>query len=115
MRDFAERRSRFKTIQVSLYAILISCRLCLELPLNLYENFYREHQYGFRDAGLHSVVSATIDRSRRHTDPWQILLIVLSAVFRAPRAHGGFGEQLWRSFSYARSTFIAPVYIELAL
>src|SRR5713101_285350 len=48
MRDFAERRTRFRAIQVPLYAIpyLVLVYL-LSFPLNLYENFYREHQYGF--------------------------------------------------------------------
>src|SRR5438309_3725971 len=51
LRDFAERTcrgSRWLPLQIVLYAI--PCFLIMALlsfPLNLYENFYREHQYGF--------------------------------------------------------------------
>src|SRR5260370_2881234 len=48
LRDFVERRSRFKAIQISLFAIPYSVLVyVLSFSLNLYENFYREHQYGF--------------------------------------------------------------------
>ncbi len=47
LRDFAERVTRFKTLQVVLYAILfILITTTLAFPLDLYENFFREHAYG---------------------------------------------------------------------
>jgi STE24 endopeptidase len=46
LRDFAERVTRFKTLQVVLYAIpFVLITMTLSFPLNLYENFFREHAY----------------------------------------------------------------------
>jgi len=47
LRDFAERVTRFRTLQVVLYAVpFILITTALTFPLNLYENFFREHAYG---------------------------------------------------------------------
>src|SRR5438445_2308157 len=47
LRDFTERVTRFKTLQVVLYAIpFVFITSILSFPLNLYENFFREHAYG---------------------------------------------------------------------
>ena len=47
LRDFAERATRFTTLQVILYAILfVLLTYLLEFPLNVYEHFFREHAYG---------------------------------------------------------------------
>src|SRR5260370_369974 len=47
LRDFAERATRFETLQVVLYAIpFVLITTALGFPLNLYENFFREHAYG---------------------------------------------------------------------
>src|SRR5947207_4969632 len=51
LRDFAERICRGSwqlPLQIVLYAIpYFLIMALLSFPLNLYENFYREHQYGF--------------------------------------------------------------------
>src|SRR5438093_13118866 len=47
LRDFAERAAMFKPLQVTLYAVpYLLLMYVLSFPLNLYEHFYREHQYG---------------------------------------------------------------------
>src|SRR6059058_1427053 len=47
LRDFAERTTRFKALQVVLYAIpFILLTTLLAFPLTVYENFFREHAYG---------------------------------------------------------------------
>src|SRR5437762_5442073 len=47
LRDFAERAARFKPLQVTLYIVpYLLLVYVLSFPLNLYEHFYREHQYG---------------------------------------------------------------------
>src|SRR5213596_1955588 len=47
LRDFAERAARFKPLQVTLYVVpYLLLMYVLSFPLNLYEHFYREHQYG---------------------------------------------------------------------
>jgi STE24 endopeptidase len=47
MRDRAERLTRFRPIQIFLYALqYILATALLSLPLGIYEGFFREHQYG---------------------------------------------------------------------
>src|SRR5437870_10618555 len=47
LRDFAERAARFKPLQVALYAVSsLLLMYVLSFPLNLYQSFYREQQYG---------------------------------------------------------------------
>jgi len=116
LRDFAERVCRGSwqlPLQVILYAI--PCFLivaALSFPLNLYENFFREHQYGlatesflpwFREQliGLGiAIIGVTV------------LLIVLYAVFRrAPRTWWIWGTVVAVVFMFVIA-FIAPVFIE---
>src|SRR5436305_11853833 len=113
LRDFAERAARFRSLQVACYAIPYFLIVAtLSFPLNLYEHFFREHQYGFATQtflawfreqliGLGvTIVAATI------------LLIVLYAVFqRAPRTWWILGTVVAVSFMFV-VVFIAPVFIE---
>ncbi len=47
LRDFAERRTRFRFLQVMLYgAAFLSVLSLLMLPWTLYTDYFREHQYG---------------------------------------------------------------------
>jgi STE24 endopeptidase len=113
LRDCAERRSRFKAIQVSLFAIpYFVLAYVLSFPLNLYENFYREHQYGFATQTfipwfreqLIALGVALLIRT--------ILLIVLYSVFRrAPRTWWIWGTLVMVVF-LSMIAFISPVYIE---
>jgi STE24 endopeptidase len=113
MRDFAERRTLFGAIQVPLYAIPYFVLVyLLSFPLNLYENFYREHQYGlatqsfvpwFRDQLIALGLTLIIGT---------MLLILLYVVFRhAARTWWIWGTGVAVLFLCA-VTFIAPVYIE---
>src|SRR5260370_28737207 len=104
LRDFAERRSRFKAIQVSLFAIpSFVVVYLLMFPLNIYEHFYREHQYGF---------------STQKFAPWfleqliglgltliigTLLLIVLYAVFHRPP------RTWWICAAVVMFLFVCPV------
>src|SRR5438105_11268863 len=48
LRDFAERVTGSKTLQVAIYAIVFILVIAvLSFPLTLYQFFIREHQYGF--------------------------------------------------------------------
>jgi len=116
LRDFAERicrGSRQLPLQVILYAIPYFLIVAtLTFPLNLYENFLREHGYGlatqsffpwFRDQlvafGL-TIIGGTI------------LLIALYAVFRkAPRTWWAWATAVMVIFLLG-VVFIAPVFIE---
>ncbi len=47
LRDFAERTTRFKTLQVALYAIpYVVIVAVLSFPLGVYSDYFREHAYG---------------------------------------------------------------------
>jgi STE24 endopeptidase len=113
LRDFSQRMTRFRTLQVTCYALpYLMIAYVLSFPLNLYENFFREHHYGFatqtflpwfRDQliGLGiAIVGGTI------------LLTVLYTVFRrAPRTWSIWGTVVAVAFMFV-TTFIAPVFIE---
>ena len=113
LRDFSQRLTRFKTLQIACYAVPYLMIVCiLSFPLNLYENFFREHQYGFatqsflpwfreQSLGLGiAIVGGTI------------LLVVLYAIFRrAPRTWWIWGTVVVVVFMFV-TAFIAPVFIE---
>jgi STE24 endopeptidase len=113
LRDFSERVTKIKNFQIAFYAIpyllLVSA---LSFPFNLYENFFREHQYGlatqsfapwFRDQ-LVGLVLTLVGGT--------LLVIALYAVFRrAPRTWWIWGTIVMIIFS-GTLVLIAPVYIE---
>ena len=113
MRDFAERRSRFTAIQVSVYAISYFVLVyVLSFPLNFYENFYREHQYGFATQTFAPWFREQLIGLGLAIIAGTVLLIILYAVFRrAPRTWWIWGTGVAVIFLSA-VTFIAPVYIE---
>jgi STE24 endopeptidase len=113
MRDFAERRSRFKAIQVSVYAVSYFVLVyVLSFPLNQYENFYREHQYGFATQSFVPWFREQLIGLGLTIIAGTVLLIILYTVFRrAPRTWWIWGTGVAVLFLCA-VTFIAPVYIE---
>jgi STE24 endopeptidase len=113
LRDFAERAAKFKPLQVTLYAVLyLLLMYVLSFPLNLYERFYREHQYGFATQTFLPWFGEQLIALGLTLIIGTILLIVLYAVFRrAPRTWWIWAAIVAVIFSCA-ATFIAPVYIE---
>jgi STE24 endopeptidase len=113
MRDFAERRTRFGAIHVPLYAIPYFVLVyLLSFPLNLYENFYREHQYGFATQTFIPWFREQLIGLGLAIIAGTVLLIILYAVFRrAPRTWWIWGTGVAVLFLCA-VTFIAPIYIE---
>src|SRR5205823_3297470 len=109
LRDFAERRSRFKAIQISVYAIPYMLLVyVLSFPLNLYEHFYREHQYGLATQSFAPWFGEQLVALGLTLIIGTVLLIVLYAVFRrAPRTWWIWGAIVAVIFSCA-VTFIAP-------
>jgi len=113
LRDFAERVNDFKNVHVAVYAVAyLILFYVLSFPLNLYEHFFREHQYGlatqtffgwFRDQliGLGLTIAGGT-----------LLVVVLYAVFRrAPRTWWLWSTMVAVSFAFIIG-LIAPVYIE---
>src|SRR5947199_2528929 len=113
LRDFAERAARFKPLQTTLYAIPYMLLVyVLSFPLNLYEHFYREHQYGLATQSFAPWFGEQLVALGLTLIIGTVLLIVLYAVFRrAPRTWWIWGAIVAVIFSCA-VTFIAPVYIE---
>ena len=112
LRDFAERITRFRTLQVALYAIAyVVIVAVLSFPLGVYSDYFREHAYGlatqtfgpwFREQliGLALDIVATA-----------ILMMVLYAVFRrAQRTWWLWGTGVGVLFLVV-SMLIAPVFI----
>jgi STE24 endopeptidase len=113
LRDFAEHATNFKSLQVACYAVpyLIIVYL-LSFPLNLYQNFCREHQYGLATQSFLPWFGEQLIGLGVTLIGGTLLLIVLYAVFRrAPRTWWIWGTIVAVLFSGA-ATFIAPVYIE---
>ena len=112
LRDFAERITRFRTLQVALFAVAyVVIVAVLSFPLGVYSDYFREHAYGlatqtfgpwFREQllGLALDIVATA-----------ILMMVLYAVFRrAQRTWWLWGTGVGVLFLVV-SMLIAPVFI----
>jgi STE24 endopeptidase len=113
LRDLAERMSRFKPLQVTLYAIpYLLLTYVLSFPLNLYQNFYREHQYGFATQSFAPWFREQLLGFTITLIGGTLLLVVLYAVFRrTPRTWWIWATIVTIVFSGAL-VFIAPIYIE---
>ena len=112
LRDFAERITRFRTLQVALYAIAyVVIVAVLSFPLGVYSGYFREHAYGlatqtfgpwFREQliGLAVGIVATA-----------VLMILLYTVFRrAQRSWWLWGTGVGVLFLVV-SMLVAPVFI----
>jgi len=123
LRDFAERVCRGShwlpqgssqlPLQVILYAIpYFLIVAALTFPLVFYENFFREHQYGFATQSFLLWFREQLIGLGIAIVGGTILLVVLYAVFRrAPRTWSIWGTVVAVVFMFA-VTFIAPVFIE---
>jgi len=112
-RDFAERTTRLRFLQVVLYAIPVLLLIeLLGFPLNAYEHFFREHAYGmatqnfgqwFREQMIYLILNLIVT---------SLLLIGLYAVFRrAPRSWWVWGTIVAIIFAVL-GIMLSPVYIE---
>src|SRR5437867_6512935 len=113
LRDFAERMTEFKALQVAVYAVgYVLIGAVLSFPLTVYQLFYREHQYGFATQTfgpwfveqLIGLVVALIAST--------IALVVLYSVFRnAPKSWWIWGTLVAVVLSFL-GNLVAPVYVE---
>jgi len=113
LRDFAERATRFRSLQVACYAIPYFVIVAtLNFPLNLYEHFFREHQYGFATQTFLPWFREQLIGFGLTIIGGTILLIALYTVFRrAPRTWWIWGTGLVVIFLFI-VVFIAPLCIE---
>src|SRR5687767_5394704 len=113
LRDFAERTTRFKAIQVAIYAIgYLLLTSLLSFPLLVYERFFREHKYGMATQTFAAWFSEQMIGLAVGLVGVTILLIALFAVFRrAPRLWWLWGAAVV-GFFLMIGVMIAPLYIE---
>jgi STE24 endopeptidase len=113
LRDFAERTTGFKAVQVVFYGIpYFVLAWVLSFPLNAYEHFFREHQYGMATQNFAQWFREELIGLGVTLVAGAILLIALYAVFRrAPRAWWIWGTIVTVILSSIGS-FIAPLFVE---
>jgi STE24 endopeptidase len=113
LRDFAERTTRFRFLQVILYAIPVLLLVyILGFPLNVYERFFREHAYGMATQNFGQWFSEQMVMVAVDVIVTSLLLIGLYAVFRrAPRTWWVWGTIVAIVFTIL-GIMLAPVYIE---
>lgn len=112
LRDFAERLTRFKALQVALYGIAyILLITLLTFPLSVYQGFFREHKYGLATQTFGPWLGEQVKGLGFGLIALPILLIVLYAVFRkAPRTWWVWATVVMVFFSLTVS-FVFPVFI----
>ena len=113
LRDFSERVTKIKNFQIVFYAIpYLLLVYALSFPLNLYENFFREHQYGLATQSFAPWFREQLIGLALTLVGGTLLVVVLYAVFRrAPRTWWIWGTIIMITFS-AILVLIAPVYVE---
>ena len=113
LRDFSERLTKIKNFQIACYAIpYLLLVYALSFPLNLYENFFREHQYGLATQSFAPWFREQLLGLALTLVGGTLLVVVLYAVFRrAPRTWWIWGTIIMIAFS-GTLVLIAPVYIE---
>jgi len=112
LRDWAERHTRFKAMQVTHYAIaFLMINAILTFPLSVYEGFFREHKYGLATQTFGLWFVDQLKGLGFALIGLPILLIVLYSIFRkAPRTWWIWTAAVMTVFSLLVS-FIFPVFI----
>jgi STE24 endopeptidase len=113
IRDLSERLTRYKTLQVACYSVLyLLVVYILSFPLNIYEHYFREHQYGLATQSFPAWFREQLTGLGITLIGGTIFFIVLYAVFRrSPKTWWIWGTGVAVFFSFVL-VFIAPVFIE---
>jgi STE24 endopeptidase len=113
MRDFAERTSRFKFVQVVIYAVpYILIASLLALPFTAYQAFFREHAYGMATQTFAEWSAEQLKGLLISLITTPLALGGLYAVFRrAPRTWWIWGTAVVLAFMIF-GMLIGPVYIQ---
>ncbi|MDE2055186.1 MAG: M48 family metallopeptidase [Xanthomonadaceae bacterium] len=112
MRNFGERITRWRWLQTAIYVVqYIVLTTLLTLPWNLYEGYFREHQYGLSNLSLGGWFGEQAKGLIVGLILGTIALVVIYAVIRkATRTWWLWGAGVAIVFAIVVST-IAPVYI----
>ena len=113
LRDLSERLTKSKTLQVACYSVpYLLLVYVLSFPLNLYQHFFREHQYGLATQTFLPWFREQLIGLGMTIIGGTIFLIVLYAVLRlAPRTWWIWSTVVAVVFSFIL-LFLAPVFIE---
>src|SRR5947208_3934064 len=113
LRDFSERVTNIKNFQIACYAIpYLLFVYALSFPLNLYENFFREHQYGLATQSFAPWFREQLLGLALTLVGGTLLVVVLYAVFRRrPRTRWVWATIVVIIFS-GILVLVSPVYIE---
>ena len=113
LRNWAERVTNSKNLQVVLYAIPYFLLVALlSSPLLVYQQFYREHQYGLATQTFGPWFGEQMVALVVNLIAGTLVLIGLYAVFRrAPRSWWLWGTIVLVVFAFI-GNFIAPIYVE---
>ena len=113
LRDFAERQTQSKAFQVMLYALLyFAIATLIGFPLEFYQGFVREHQYGMATQTFGPWFSDEIKAFLVTLIAGSLALTILYAVFRrAPRSWPTWGTIVVIALQII-GNFIAPIYVE---
>jgi STE24 endopeptidase len=113
LRDFSKRLTKFKTLQVACYSIAyLVVVYILSFPLNVYQHFFREHQYNLATQSFPAWFHEQSIALGITIIGGAIFLIVMYAAFRrAPGTWWIWGTVVAVVFSFVL-LFIAPVFIE---
>jgi STE24 endopeptidase len=112
MRNFAQRRTRSRFWQVPIYVVMYTLLVAvLTFPLTVYEDFFREHQYGLSNQNFLQWFSDANILLGVNLVAMTILLTIIYAVVRgAPRTWWLWGTLVTVAFLMLTAT-IAPVYV----
>lgn len=113
LRDFAERLTPSKSLQVVVYAIAyVIIAALLSFPLTVYQQFYREHQYAMATQTFGPWFFEQVEGLIIALIGVSIALVVLYWVFRrAPRSWWIWGTIVAVCLSMV-TNFIFPIFIE---
>ncbi len=113
LRDFAERTTRFRFLQVAIYAVgYILLATLLSFPLDVYTGYFREHQYGLATQNFPGWMGDQAKGLVVGLIFGPLALVVLYAVFRrAPRSWWIWGTGVGVVL-IVLSMLIAPIFIE---
>jgi STE24 endopeptidase len=113
LRDFSQRLTNSKTLQVVYYTVpYLLFVFVLSFPLNVYQHFFREHQYGLATQNFPAWLQEQLIGLGIALIGGTLFFIVLYAVFRrAPKTWWIWGTAVAVLSSFVLLV-IAPVFIE---
>ena len=111
-RDWAERRTHSKTLQVILYSVPFTVSLfLLSFPLELYRIYFREHAYGLATQSIGPWLGDEVKGFALTIVGYILLLTALYAVFRrAPRLWWACGAAV-SILLFMADAMLAPVFV----